>query len=151
MLVYLNYGYSRASRILLLQFRGVWTCQTRGGWCLAVNLEAQTSPSPCVSTFCLFNITVYDQISQAFPLRIHILQAIKDWRWDGLRTRLGCRWRLFQGRCGHILNPLLMMECCICSCSVTLPAKFQPHPPLCRCSSSKQNGICATDGNYMYY
>ena len=27
---------------------------------------------------------------------------------------------------------------------------FQPHPLLCQCSSTKQNRIRATDGNYYY-
>ena len=40
--------------------------------------------TPCVSTLCLPNITTRDQISQAFPLRICILQAIKYWRWERL-------------------------------------------------------------------
>ena len=37
---------------------------------------------PGVSTLCLPNITTCDQIFQAFPLRICILQAIKYWRWE---------------------------------------------------------------------
>ena len=38
--------------------------------------------APCVSTLCLPDVTARDQISQAFPLRIDILQAIKYWRWE---------------------------------------------------------------------
>ena len=44
--------------------------------------------TPCVSTFCLPDVTLHDQISQVFLLWICILQAIKDWRWNGLGTRL---------------------------------------------------------------
>ena len=35
-----------------------------------------------MSTFCLPNVTACDQISQAFPLNICILQAIKEWKWE---------------------------------------------------------------------
>jgi len=35
-----------------------------------------------VSTICLPYVTARDQISQAFPLRICILYAIKYWRWE---------------------------------------------------------------------
>jgi len=37
---------------------------------------------------CLPDVITHDQISQAFPLRICILQAIKYWRWNSLGTRL---------------------------------------------------------------
>ena len=38
--------------------------------------------APCVSTICLPDVIARDQISQAFSLRICILQAIKYWRWE---------------------------------------------------------------------
>ena len=41
---------------------------------------SQSSTAPCVSTLCLPDITTHRQISQAFPLCICMLQAIKDWR-----------------------------------------------------------------------
>jgi len=43
-------------------------------------LQALSSgTTPGVSTLCLPDVTACDQISQAFPLRICILQAIKYW------------------------------------------------------------------------
>jgi len=37
---------------------------------------------PHVSTVCLADVITHEQISQAFPLHICILQAIKYWRWE---------------------------------------------------------------------
>jgi len=39
----------------------------------------QSGTVPGVSTLCLPDVTTHDQISQAFPLCICILQAIKHW------------------------------------------------------------------------
>ena len=38
--------------------------------------------TPQVSTICLPDVIIHDQISQAFPLYIYILQVIKYWRWE---------------------------------------------------------------------
>jgi len=38
--------------------------------------------TPRVFTLCLPDIAAHDQISQAFPLRICILQEFKYWRWE---------------------------------------------------------------------
>jgi len=57
--------------------------------CPAIRLTVQeraskflASKCPCVSTLCPPDVTVHDQISQAFPLHICILAVIKDWRWE---------------------------------------------------------------------
>jgi len=60
-------------------------------WPLALRLTVQEKASkfllrtaPCVSTFCLPDVTTRDQISQeTFPLRICVLQAIKKWERPG--------------------------------------------------------------------
>ena len=44
--------------------------------------------APPVSTPCLPDIIAHDQISQAFPHHICILQVIKYWQWECLGTRL---------------------------------------------------------------
>jgi len=41
----------------------------------------------CVSTICLPDVIARDQISQAFPLHIYILKAIKYWRWERPRNK----------------------------------------------------------------
>ena len=38
--------------------------------------------APHVSTLRLPDVIARDQISQAFPLRVCILQVIQDWRWE---------------------------------------------------------------------
>jgi len=43
--------------------------------------------SLCVSTICLPDITTHDQISQAFPLHICLLQPITYWRWEWLENK----------------------------------------------------------------
>jgi len=45
---------------------------------------------PHVATICLPNVTAHDQIFQAFPLHICILQAIEycRWEWPGNEARL---------------------------------------------------------------
>jgi len=51
-------------------------------------LQLQPGTAPHVSTICPPNDTAHDQISQAFPLHICILQAIKHWKGNGLGIRL---------------------------------------------------------------
>ena len=46
------------------------------------NFKTSSGTAPCVFTLCLPDITACDQISQAFLLRICILQANKYWRWE---------------------------------------------------------------------
>ena len=44
---------------------------------------------------CLPDITAHDQISQAFPHCIFMLQEIKHWRWEWPATSLGCMSSLY--------------------------------------------------------
>ena len=56
-------------------------CNTRG----LVNAKLELlwlDTAPHVSTVCLADVITHEQISQAFPLNICILQAIKYWRWE---------------------------------------------------------------------
>ena len=66
-------------------------------WPPALGLKIQEKVSrvfvghcPHVSTLCLPDVTTHDQLSQAFPLCICILQVIKYWRWE--RTGNEARW-----------------------------------------------------------
>jgi len=44
--------------------------------------DSSLGTAPSVSTHCLPYVTAREQISQAFPLHICVLQVIKYWRWE---------------------------------------------------------------------
>jgi len=52
--------------------------------------DSFSGTSPHVSTTCLPNVNACDQISQAFPIGIYIMQAIGGG--NGLGKKLGLRW-----------------------------------------------------------
>ena len=63
--------------------------------------------TPRVSTICLSDITTCDQISQAFPLRICILQVIKEWRWERPGNTVRCCMCVCQWECVCVMRASL--------------------------------------------
>ena len=115
--------------------------------CIDAALWMLRNPSSCtaphVSTTCLPDFIVCDQISQAFPLRMCILQAIKYWRWEwpGNEARISVaavRWEIapcYHQRC--LLNETTswwLHKDWDCSCTAGVQTKFcQCHIPMNSC------------------
>ena len=78
------------------------TDSTRKGF----EILCQVLPPMCVPSG-LPDITASDQISQAFPLYICILQAIKYWRWEQTGNKAKCM-HLLQNKWHKLISKILI-------------------------------------------